>query len=148
MRLEDELAALAAMSAAELRMEWQRVMGTPAPAIPIALIERAIAYELQLKRYGGLRPATRRKIERMAAEMSRTGSVGSYQPALRPGTRLTRDWHGRTYHVLVLDDGFLFEDRQYSSLSQIAAAITGTAWSGPRFFGLNRRARPAEADNG
>ena len=148
MRLEDELAALAAMSAAELRAEWQRVMGTPAPAIPITLVERAIAYQLQVKRYGGLRPATQSKIERMAAEMSRTGSVGSYQPTLRAGTRLTRDWHGRTYHVLVLDDGFLFEDRHYSSLSQIAAAITGTAWSGPRFFGLNRRARPAEGANG
>jgi hypothetical protein len=146
--LEDQLAALSAMSSAELREEWQRVIGTPAPAIPITLIERAIAYELQAKRHGGLRPALRRTIERMAKEMEKRGSVRSFEPSLLPGTRLSRDWHGRTYHVLVLEDGFQFQDRHYRSLTQIAGAITGTAWSGPRFFGLSRPAKAAEAVGG
>jgi hypothetical protein len=78
--------------------------------------------------------------------MTKTGNASTYgETSLRPGTRLSRDWHGRTYHVLVLEDGFLHQDRQYRSLSQIAAAITGTAWSGPRFFGLKR---PAQAKAG
>ena len=57
-------------------------------------------------------------------------------PIAKSGTRLVRQWRGRTYHVTVTDDGFEFEGQSYSSLSQIAQAITGTKWSGPRFFGL------------
>ncbi len=61
------------------------------------------------------------------------------QPAathLRPGTRLLRTWRGRTLSVTVLEEGFLFEDRRYTSLTDVAKAITGAHWSGPRFFGL------------
>ncbi len=57
-------------------------------------------------------------------------------PRLRPGTRLLRTWRGRTMSVTVLEDGFLFEDRRYTSLTEVAKAITGAHWSGPRFFGL------------
>jgi hypothetical protein len=147
--IKEELAALAAMSATQLRAEYQRVMRKPAPAIPITLIERAIAYELQVKRFGGLPAATRRQIEKMSRELERTGSIGrSAEPSLRPGTRLTRDWHGRTYHVLVVENGFEFEQRHYKSLSQIASAITGTGWSGPRFFGLTRRAQAGASSDG
>lgn len=146
--LDDELAALATMSSAQLKVEWQRVMRTPSPAISPDLMERAIAYELQVRKYGGLPSATRREIERLGRQSKRTGKVAAAQDfALRPGTRLSRDWHGRTHHVLVLDEGFMFEERKYRSLSQIAGAITGTGWSGPRFFGLNRPVR-AEAENG
>jgi hypothetical protein len=147
--LEDELTSLAAMSATQLRAEYQRVMRKPPPAIPITMIERAIAYELQAKRFGGLPASTRRQIERMSRELERTGSIGrSAEPSLRAGTRLTRDWHGRTYHVLVVEDGFEFQQRRYTSLSQIAAAITGTGWSGPRFFGLTSRAKAGGQNNG
>jgi hypothetical protein len=146
--IEDELAALAAMSATQLRAEYQRVMRKPAPAIPITLIERSIAYELQARRFGGLPAATRRQIEKMSRELERTGGIARRaEPALRPGTRLTRDWHGRTYHVLVVEDGFEFQQCRYTSLSQIAAAITGAVWSGPRFFGLTRRAKAGADSN-
>lgn len=147
--LEEELEALAAMSATELKAEWQRVMRNPAPAVSTSLLERGLAYELQVKRHGGLPRTTRRIIERMSKELSVNGTVSTYaDTTLRPGTRLSRDWHGRTHHVLVLEDGFLFEDRQYRSLSQIAAAITGTGWSGPRFFGLKRAAKAEEGRGG
>ena len=53
-----------------------------------------------------------------------------------------REWQGRTYDVLVLDDGFSWQNTRYSSLSAIARKITGTAWSGPLFFGLKPN-RPA-----
>jgi hypothetical protein len=116
----------------------------------VTLLERGIAYELQARRHGGLSHATRRQLERLGRELERSGSLSSArETSLKPGTRLCRDWHGRTHHILVLDDGFLFEDRRYRSLTQIAIAITGTKWSGPRFFGLNRsKSRTAEAANG
>src|ERR1700757_4950390 len=55
---------------------------------------------------------------------------------LKPGTRLVREWQGRTYDVVVLDDGFSWQGTSYRSLSALAGKITGTAWSGPLFFGL------------
>src|SRR5207237_934122 len=58
------------------------------------------------------------------------------RPELKPGTRLVREWQGRTYDVLVLDDGFSWQNTRYRSLSALAGKITGTAWSGPLFFGL------------
>jgi hypothetical protein len=58
------------------------------------------------------------------------------RPELKPGTRLVREWQGRTYEVLVLDGGFSWQGASYRSLSAVARKITGTPWSGPLFFGL------------
>ena len=66
--------------------------------------------------------------------------------ALRPGTRLVRSWHGTTYAVLVTETGFEFDERAFTSLTTIAREITGAAWSGPRFFGLNTAKAKAAAD--
>ena len=55
---------------------------------------------------------------------------------MKPGTRLVREWNGRTYHVEVVADGFVWNGRTHRSLSAIAREITGAQWSGPRFFGL------------
>ena len=52
------------------------------------------------------------------------------------GTRLYRSWRGVTQEVLVLESGYSWRDMTYASLSEVARAITGTRWSGPRFFGL------------
>jgi hypothetical protein len=60
------------------------------------------------------------------------------RPGVKPGTRLMREWKGRTYDVLVLDDGFSWQNTRYRSLSALARKITGTAWSGPLFFGLKQ----------
>jgi hypothetical protein len=138
--LDQQLVALAAMSSAQLREEWLRVMRTAPPAFSPDLMERAIAYELQARRHGGLAPAVQRALDRVSRRLAGTGKVSPpRETRLKPGTRLSRDWHGRSEHVLVIDEGYLFEERRYRSLSQVAAAITGTAWSGPRFFGLKAR---------
>ena len=60
------------------------------------------------------------------------------QVALRPGTRLLREWQGTTHEVRVLDAGFDYAGQTYKSLSAVARAITGTPWSGPLFFGIKR----------
>ncbi len=62
--------------------------------------------------------------------------VSSRQVTLRAGTRLVREWNGRTISVEVVDDHFVWNDAPYRSLSEIARAVTGTRWSGPRFFGI------------
>jgi hypothetical protein len=73
----------------------------------------------------------------------RTGDCQpSNQISLKPGTRLLRDWNGRALNVLVCEDGFELDGRQYASLTQIAHDVTGTRWSGPRFFGLKTKKGP------
>ncbi len=68
----------------------------------------------------------------------------SGSPAIRmkPGMRLVREWRGETHDVLVLEDGFEWNGQRRRSLSAIAREITGTQWSGPRFFGLKPRPKP------
>jgi Protein of unknown function (DUF2924) len=53
---------------------------------------------------------------------------------------LVRQWRGHTHTVLVREDGFEYKGGHYRSLTVIAERITGTHWSGPRFFGLTKRA--------
>jgi hypothetical protein len=73
----------------------------------------------------------------------RTGMLeASDELSLKAGTRLVRDWNGRTLNVLVCDEGFELDGRHYGSLTQIAHDVTGTRWSGPRFFGLKKRKAP------
>lgn len=141
--LEGEpLAELAAMSPAQLRAEWRRLhRGRPLPeGLSADLVLRAVAWRIQERSYGGLPPPRARELARLAKQISSSGVLDlERELRLKPGTRLVRQWRDRTYRVLVLDHGFQFEERNYSSLSPIAREITGAAWSGPRFFGLKRR---------
>jgi hypothetical protein len=139
MTLEEEVAALATMSPAQLRDKWQRVYREPPPSFAPDLLARGIAYRLQEQVYGKLPTATRREIERLQRLFEKTGEVVTEACATtKPGTVLVREWKQEQHHVLILEDGYLYRDRRYSSLSQIANEITGARWSGPRFFGLRR----------
>jgi hypothetical protein len=139
-QLEKDLAALATMSLAQLRQRWTVSGEGEAPAVPVALLRRLLAQRLQEKRHGKLPLMVVRELERLAAP-----SIASSQPVRRPvvltqGTRLIREWNGRTIAVEVTGQGsFFWDDRSYSSLSEIAREVTGAHWSGPRFFGLKRR---------
>ena len=140
MLLDEQLVGLMRMSPAQLRAEWLRVYRDPAPDMTADLLRRSIAWRLQERVMGGLAPSTLREIERLVRQFTRTGEVVSQPPlVIKPGTRLVRDWGGKSHHVLVLEEGYLYQDRRYRSLSQIAAHITGAKWSGPRFFGLQPR---------
>jgi len=149
-RLDQQLAGLATMSPAHLRTEWQRLFRETALELSDDLLRRSIAYRLQERARGGLAPGIRRKLDRLAGRTDAGKARAEVlRPSLRPGARLIRDWHGKTHQVLVLDSGFLFEERHYSSLTHIARDITGSNWSGPRFFGLRapKKGR-VEADRG
>ncbi len=141
---------LPAMSPAELRATWREQYRKPAPDIGPDLLRRGIAYRIQARVHGGLTPATKRAITKAQKQLEQTGSVSSQRDlSIKPGTRLVREWQGKTYHVLVLETGFEFDNRRYNSLSHIAREITGAHWSGPRFFGLKKRKAPpkrGEAD--
>lgn len=131
------LAKLDAMPSAELRAVWRDQYRSPAPDLGPDLLRRGIAWRMQERTAGKLSPATRREIDRMIARLNAGEEPAKSGAAkLKPGTRLIRSWGGTVHQVLVLEDGFEHEGGHYRSLSQIARAITGAHWSGPRFFGL------------
>jgi hypothetical protein len=145
--LDSDIAALSTLSAQELRAVWRGLRcGEPTAGSSRDLMLREIAYKLQERAHGGLAPAIRRRLRALAAEVE-ANEAGAFTPTLllRPGTRLLREWGGKTHTVIVLDDGFEYEGERYPSLTQIARRITDAHWSGPRFFGL-RRAAAQSAD--
>lgn len=119
---------------------WVAVHRRPPPkGISQRLLEYSTAYQLQVKAFGGLKPAIRRKLRLNTGgggKSSPVSNVSRKSDRLSSGTRLLREWHGRTYTVEVIEGGIRFEDKEYKSLSQVARIITGARWSGPRFFGL------------
>lgn len=136
--LENELRYLPALSRAALCEQWRGLLGTSPPkGVAARILVQAIAYEMQVRRYGGIKPVVRTQLRQLADQKNRK----SFQkaPPLRSGNRLVREWNSKTYVVDVVDEGFEWEGARYGSLSQIARAITGTHRSGPRFFGLVTR---------
>lgn len=138
--LDRKLVELTSMSPAQLRAAWRDYWRRPAPDIGPDLLRRGIAWKLQSRVHGELPSAARRQVQ-LATERLRRGQELTSTPAvlLKPGTRLLREWHGKTHHVIVLEDGYEHEGRRYSSLTQLASAIAGVRWSGPAFFGLKKR---------
>ena len=132
----EALARLPKLGLGELR---QRGLYKPeaSPYLSRELLLRAVAYRMQEVALGGLRPERQRQLRQFAQQLneSQEGQIRP-RPELKPGTRLVREWQGRTYEVLVLDGGFSWQGMSYRSLSALARKITGTAWSGPLFFGL------------
>jgi len=148
--VDRQIAELVDRSTHELRLAWRQLYCTGPPrGLSRDLLIRALANQLQERTHGGASRALRRRLQTLTGEFER-GS-GSFDPGLLPktGTTLVRQWRGRTHKVLVGEDGFEYEGQRYRSLSVIAERITGAHWSGPRFFGLTKRAGTsvgAEAD--
>ena len=138
--LPHRLAALNGLTAQQLRDEWRRLYRGQPPRLSRDLLIRSIAYRMQELAYGGLSKATQRTLATMSRELEANGRV-TIAPDLRirSGARLVREWRGRTHTVNVTDDGFAYGGKAYASLTRIAHEITGAHWSGPRFFGLNRK---------
>jgi hypothetical protein len=140
--LESDIAALPTLSAQELRIAWRALRcGDPTAGSSRDLLLREIAYKMQERAHGGLALAVKRRLRALAEEFEANGA-GSLAPAplLKPGTRLLREWGGKTHTVIVRDDGFEYDGERHHSLTQIARRITGAHWSGPRFFGLGKAA--------
>jgi hypothetical protein len=140
--LEDEIARLRDLDLPELRKRWQKHYGTPAPkTLRREFLARAVAYQMQVEVYGGLKPSKRRRL-RQIAEALREGREEAIftAPRIKPGTTLIRSWGNETHTVMALEEGFAWKGKRYRSLSMIARTITGTNWNGLVFFGVKPRA--------
>lgn len=151
-QVEREIAALDTLDTKALQVRWLELYEREPPSrIRAGLLRLGIAYRLQEKAFGGLRPQAVRPLRKLAAELrseralKQSGSETSdaapphwaaQSPLLSPGTQLMREWNGSTEVVDVVAEGFLWRSATYRTLSAVAVAITGTKWSGPKFFGL------------
>ena len=127
-----EIAGLCGLSRADLIERWVGLHGSPPiETMTEGLLARGIAYEMQVRQLGGLTPPERKALGALAQGRSNP-SPGT----LKTGTCLYRSWRGVTQEILVLEGGYGWQGKSYASLSGVARAITGTRWSGPRFFGL------------
>jgi hypothetical protein len=139
--LEAELKLLDEPPRSELKKRWESLFGTSCPAqMSRIFLVRALAHRIQQGAHGGLDRATRRRLDKAAADLKAGRAIVPAAPTIKPGTRLLREWQGTVHEVIVLEKGVQYRDQTWRSLSAVAREITGTRWSGPRFFGLKGRA--------
>jgi len=134
-----ELAGLPALDRDALIEKWRVLYGIDPPeGLRNRFLQHGIAYRLQEKALGGLKPSTSRFLEK-ASEGNGTPKPILPVTSIKPGSRLLREWHGVTHEVIILEDGVQWSGKHYRSLSEVARTITGTPRSGPLFFGLKRQ---------
>jgi hypothetical protein len=137
-----DLDGLCELTRAELKERWQQLYGAPPPAqISRKLLLRAVAYRMQEEAFGGLSAKARKQLARATQNLAAGRSLNAAAARIKPGTRLLREWQGVVHEVIVLEDSVLYRGKNWPSLSAVAREITGARWSGPRFFGLNGKAR-------
>ena len=130
-----EIQRVRSLSSDTLRRCWRVVFGrSPPQHLTADLLRRMIANRVQEEAFGTLDRATLKLLDGVARRN------GPTERNLKIGTVLVRDYQGRHHTVTVESQGYVWEGQAYSSLSAIARAITGTAWSGPRFFALKSSA--------
>jgi hypothetical protein len=139
--IERQLLGIQDLTTDQLNDVWRERLGTEPPAIRSReVLLRFLAWRVQSEAFGGLDAPTELKLREIAKALERDGS---YEPKIRrelsPGVVLTREWKGVAHKVTVTASGFQHQGRGYRSLSDIARTITGTRWSGPRFFGLEQK---------
>ncbi len=137
--IEHAISTLAEATRDELAILWTGRKGhCPPKGCGRTLLELAEAYAVQMSTFGGLKHSLRRKLETKPKGIS--GGVVQHKAQksrqLSQGSKLVREWNGRTHHVDVVQGGFVWNGNKHQSLSAIAKEITGAHWSGPRFFGL------------
>ena len=142
--LSSELAAIAVMTYAELHVAWRRhYRAVPPKKMSRDILELGIAWKIQENKLGGLGAAVKRQIADLARTMETKSDLTKPRTIkCKPGARLLRTWEGVTHEVMVVDEGFIWAGTTWRSLSAIAREITGTRWSGPRFFGLTATTEP------
>ncbi|MBL8688954.1 MAG: DUF2924 domain-containing protein [Rhodospirillaceae bacterium] len=123
---------------AELRALWIRELGEPLPACGNRLYLRlTLAWRVQVAADVRKSKRVTQRLDRLAEKQAVHSNLrGLPAPAMPRGTELIREWQGTKHRVLIVSDGFIYQGDRYASLSVIARKITGTRWSGPRFFGL------------
>jgi hypothetical protein len=144
--IEAEIDHVRSLGLDELRTLWRTTLrSSPPPALTKDLVARFICWHIQEQALGGLDPDTAKLLDRLA----RGDKPGADGPRhLKPGTVLVREYQGERHTVTVVAGGYVWREATYASLSTIARAITGTAWSGPRFFGVRAGVNRLEDSEG
>ena len=131
-KLEETLTEIGSLEYDALKSRYQEIFRREPPArLSLDMLRRVLAYKLQADWLGGLSP----KVEKLLLSSSSPRALNGHRK-LEPGSQLVREWQGEMHVVEVFEGGYRWEGERYSSLSAVARAITGTRWSGPRFFGL------------
>jgi hypothetical protein len=146
--VEAELDRLPTTPIVDLRKRYRELFRTEPPkAFGPDLLRRSIAHRIQEKAYGGLPASTRRLLDQLVkAAMAKPDGRLELPRRIKPGSELVRTWKGKTYRVMVMADGFAYDGKRFTSLSEIASEITGTRWNGPRFFGLRPASNRMDGD--
>lgn len=127
----------------ELIQSWEKTFGSPPPpSTSQDMMRLIIGWHMQAK----ISRSDVRELNSVVGKLLRANRnsdgraefIVKPKTNLSPGTRLSRDWQGRTYVVDVLDKGYVYDGRLYTSLSLIAKTITGSHRSGPLFFGVSK----------
>jgi Protein of unknown function (DUF2924) len=139
-KLEAELKSLETLSPVQLRQSWLDLSGVNLPHSSPSLLRLLIAHHLQEKALGKLPTYIERKLDSISGDSNVAAPALHRRGPILPGTRFVREWNGKTIAVQATESGFEWDSDTYRSLSEIARKITGAHWSGPRFFGLNRKA--------
>jgi hypothetical protein len=136
--VQQEIADLAALGTDDLRRRWAELYRVaPASRISRDVLVRGVAFRIQEDAHGGLGKSCRRQLKRLAETLRDEGAIPMTQgQTFKLGTKLIREWKGKVHEVVIAGDGYEWGGKRYRSLSQVARSITGTRWSGPRFFGL------------
>ena len=140
MNVSERLKSLPGIGKPALTQLWRELFKEVAPShVRKELLIRILAYRIQEQAFGGLNAATRRRLREFSHTLQQDPKASlPGARSIKPGTRLLRQWQGKTYQVTVGDLGYEYDGKRYRSLSEIARLITGTRWSGPLFFGLKR----------
>jgi hypothetical protein len=159
-----EIAALDEMATGELAERYQKLHGRPCRTRHRAYLIRKIAWRIQANAEGDLSERARRRAAELAndadvrvmapktmicppqtgqsATVTRPAPTGRGKPVdprlPAPGSAIVRQYKGRTYRVVYMEDGsgFECEGERYRTLSAVAKRITGSHISGFRFFRL------------
>lgn len=138
-----EIARVFELEVSELKDRWRaEYRNEPPPRSSKKFLISAIAYKIQERAFGGLKPSVIRLLEHAAQDLDGTQTPPARQiTRATTGTVLIREWQGKSHNVTVLERGVLYRKKNYRSLSQVARVITGCRWSGPLFFGLRGRSK-------
>ena len=140
--IEAELQNLESMDLAALRRQWWVRMNAEPPKVSAGLLRLALAHDLQTKALGDLLSASEKALASYAHGKGLASATSPSRPlaTVRPGMRLVRVWNDTAHVVTVSDDGSIeWNGKTWRSLSVVARAITGSQWSGPKFFGLRNK---------
>jgi hypothetical protein len=119
---------------------WKENFGKTPGGIRSELMRPILAFRIQERTYGGLSTETKDRLRQVMGSLEpKRRSHNEARNRFKPGTRLVREWKGKTHEIILTEDGYDYLGKKYKSLSPIACEITGTHWSGPAFFGTKKK---------